>query len=153
MIKFIQQFTPWRIIGAVAGLVVLIGIITLSVNWFQARNLDKARKQYEADSKTWEATKAELLGRIHERDRQIAELEIQKQAFKTAAEQGVKMDAEKAKQIDEISAKEAADLEGIRQDKDCVTRARDTVALLLTAKPPIRLDLAATIRKQCGAGG
>lgn len=140
-------------VGLIAlAAVLLIGVTTLSVNWFQARNYDKARKQYEADSKAWEITKAQILGQMKERDKQIAALELEKQAFKTMAEQGVKSDEAKAKQIEEISAKEAADLEGIRKDMDCTTRARDTVSLLRTAKPPIILDLAATIRKQCGPG-
>jgi hypothetical protein len=151
MLSFFSKH--WKSIAAgVVGLFVLTAVITLSVNWFQSRHVDKNTEKYEADSKAWATEKSKLLGQIAERDKQIAELEIQKQVFKTAAEQGVKMDAEKAKQIDAISAKEATDLEGIRKDMDCVTRARDTVALLLTAKPPIRLDLAATIRKQCPSG-
>lgn len=111
--------------------------------------MDKARKQYEVESKTWETTKAELLGRIKERDREILELESQKAQYKTLAEQGVKLDQEHAKQIEEVTNQEAKDLESARKDMDCRTRAADTVALLRTAKPPIHLDLAAVIRKQC----
>lgn len=149
MRDFLSKLTPWRLLAGAIGVFIFIGIIVLSVNWFQARNLDKHTKKHEEDSKAWAIERNQILGQIKERDKQIAELELEKQAFKTLAEQGVKLDQEKAKQIDEISAKEAADLEGIRKDMDCATRARDTVALLLTAKPPIKLDLASVIRKQC----
>lgn len=146
------KLTLWRIVAGAIGIFIFIGVIVLSVNWFQARGYDKARKEFEVSEKAWEKEKAEIIGRIRERDKEIAALELEKQAFKTMGEQGVALDQTKAKQIEEISAKEAQDLANTELPTDCGARARDTVARLLTAKPPIKLNLANVIRKQCGPG-
>lgn len=143
---------PWRLIVSLSLLAILISAVVYGFTQIQSCSYRKGRAEYEALEGQKKAERDQLIGENQKLRGQIAELEFQKQAFKTMAEQGVKLDQEKAKQIDEISAKEATDLENVRQDRNCADRAHDTVALLRTAKPPIILDLAAVIRKQCPAG-
>jgi hypothetical protein len=111
---------------------------------------DESRKKYDAAQQLLKTERDQLIGTIEQRDREIEKLETVKDAYQTMGEQGVRVDQEKAKQIEAIATKEAQDVENARRDMDCVTRARDTVALLRTAKPPINLDVNAVIRKQCG---
>jgi hypothetical protein len=144
--------TPARYWVEGALCILLIAAVFLAFSRVSSCNYRRARAEYDKKEATLKGEREKLIAQIERRDKEIAELELQKQAFKTMAEQGVRLDQEKAKQIDEISAKEAKDLEDSQAPVDCRTRAERTVALLLTAKPPIRLDLAAVIRKQCGPG-
>lgn len=150
LLKYIPQ--PYRLIVQIGSAVLLIVLAIYLFGSIRSCQYDKARKEYQQKEDAAKAERDKLLGQIAQRDKEIAELEIEKQAFKTMAENGVRSDAEKAKQIEEISAKEAQDLESVRKDMDCATRARNTVELLRTAKPPINLDVNAVIRKQCGTG-
>lgn len=138
----------WQVLIGLA----FIAILTYGMNWFKARQYDKERVKSEELEKTLSSQRDLLLGQIAQRDKDIAALESQKEQYKVLAEQGVKLDQEHAKQIEQITEQEAQDLEKARTDMDCRTRAADTVALLRSAKPPINLNLEAVIRKQCGTG-
>lgn len=135
-----------------AGVVVAGGVRSCSYKQAQAE-YDESRKKYDVEQQKLTAQRDQLIGQIDQRDREIEKLETQKDAYKTMAEQGVRVDQEKAKQIEAIAEKEAQDLEKARTDMDCRARAEWTVSLLRTAKPPILLDRNAVIRKQCGPAG
>jgi hypothetical protein len=134
---------------ASAGVVVAGGVRSCSYKKAKAE-YDESSKKHDVAQRRLKAERDQLIGAIEQRDREIEKLETQKDAYRAMAEQGVRADQEKAKQIDAIATKEANDLEEARADMDCRTRAGNTVALLRTAKPPILLDLNAVIRKQCG---
>jgi hypothetical protein len=147
--------TRWIIeIGLAVVVVAAVAMIAGSVrscSYHKAKaEYDESKKKYDAEQQQLKSQRDQLLGQMEQRDREIEKLETQKDAYKTMAEQGVRVDQEKAKQIETIATKEAQDLDDARKDRDCLTRARDTVALLRTAKPPIALDVNAVIRKQCG---
>jgi hypothetical protein len=156
--KLLARLTPqqrWIVEIAVllvlisAGIVVFDGMKGCSYRKAKAE-YDESRKKYDGVQQQLTTQRDQLIGQIEQRDREIEKLETQKDAYRTMAEQGVRVDQEKAKQIEAIATKEAQDLEDARKDMDCRARAADTVALLRTAKPPIALDLNAVIRKQCG---
>ena len=154
----LARFTPrTRVIIEVALLVALVSasLVVLSAvrgcSYRKAKaNYEDSKRKYDAEQQKLKAQRDQLLGQMEQRDREIEKLETQKDAYQAMAEQGVRADQEKAKQIEAIATKEAQDLNDARKDMDCLTRARDTVALLRTAKPPINLDVDAVIRKQCG---
>jgi hypothetical protein len=156
--KLLAGLSPkMRVIVEVALLVVVIstGVVVAgsvkSCSYKKAKaEYDESRVKYDAQQQQLTTQRDQLIGKIEQRDREIEKLETQKDAYRAMAEQGVRADQEKAKQIEAIATKEAEDLEEARTDMDCRTRAANTVALLRTAKPPITLDLDAVIRKQCG---
>jgi hypothetical protein len=159
--KLIGGLSPkTRLIVEVAMLLVFVSVAVVVVGGVRSCSYNKAKAEYEESRKTYDAeqrqlktSRDQLIGGIEQRDREIEKLETQKDAYRTMAEQGVRVDQERAKQIEAIATKEAQDLENARKDMDCRARAADTVALLRTAKPPIALDLNAVIRKQCGPAG
>jgi len=148
MLSFLSKLTPWRIIGAVAGLVVLIGIITLSVNWFQARNLDKARKQYEVDKASWATERAGMLSRAEEAEKRAAALEPKAIAFDALAAQHKAADPALVKQIEEVSKNEVDRLANAEQPTNCRDRVQSVCDLLRARNP--KYDCGTIFRENCG---
>lgn len=159
--KLLSGLAPnTRRVVEVALLVAIVVVAVVVAGGVRSCSYKKAKAEYEASKKQYvveqqrlATERDQLIGRIEQRDREIEKLETQKDAYRTMAEQGVRVDQQRAEQIEAIATKEAQDLEKARTDMDCRTRAADTVALLRTAKPPIALDLSAVIRKQCGPAG
>lgn len=84
---------------------------------------DKERAKYEAEKQAWASERGKLIGAAEEKERRVAELEPQVQAFKAAAEAGKKVDEGLAEKIEAV-AKESADAEANAEiPVDCRIRA------------------------------
>jgi len=140
--------TPYRIIAGIVGLIILIGAITLSVNWFQARKYDKARKQYEADSKAWAVERTAILTRAEEAEKRAAALEPKAIAFDALAEQHKAADPKLVQQIEGVSKNETDKLAKAEQPTNCRDRVQSVCDLLRARNP--KYDCGTIFRENCG---
>lgn len=109
----------YAILAGVAAIVLLFAVSSQ----VSSCRYDKGRKEYEAKEEAWKTERAKLIATAEEKERRIAELEPQVQAFKAAAEAGKKVDEALAQKIEDV-AKESADAEANAQvPTDCRTRA------------------------------
>jgi len=140
---------PYRLIVFVIAAVALLVIVFTLFNQVKSCGYDKARKDYEDQSRAWANERAILLGRIAERDKQIEQLEAKEAAIIAADKAGKKLDDDIANRIDEVT-KAAAD-EAISTDApaDCTDRAERTCSKLAGLKPPIVIDCDSYKRKVC----
>lgn len=137
----------YKIIGGAIGLFVLVAVIVLSLNWWQARNYDKAREKYEADSKAWNTERTAILTRAEEAEKRAAALEPKAIAFDALAEQHKAADPALVKKIEEVSQNAANAEAKAEGPSDCATRASNICALLTTNK--IKHDCGTVTRELC----
>lgn len=142
------KLTLWRLIAGAIGVFIFIGVIVLSLNWFQSRGYDKARKQYEAESKAWATERTAILTRAEEAEKRAAALEPKAIAFEALAAQHKAADAGLVKKIEEVSQNAANKEAKALEPTDCAARARDVCNLLTANK--IRHDCSAITRENCG---
>lgn len=147
--KIISGLTPFRIIAGLVALVVFIGVIVLSLNWFQARGYDKARREYEANDKVEAEQSAKLKAHAEFLEARVAELEPKLAAYEKLADDKKRLDESITTKIDQVVA------EGLKEDAetnavtDCWTRSQRTCDKFHRMKPPIDLDCEAYKRKIC----
>ena len=142
------KLTPGRVLAGILGLFVFIGIIVVSVNWFQARGYDKARKEFEVQSKAWDKERAGAIARAEEAEKRQAALEPKAAAFDALVGQKKAIDAGLAKKVEEVSTN-AANAEAMAETvTDCGVRANRVCALLSSNN--IKHDCAAIRRETCG---
>lgn len=116
--------TPLRLILAAAGVIVFIGVIVWGVNSYQARKYDKDRQKYQASETAMKAERDQLSGENKVLKSQIASLEPQLLAYKSAQEVGKKVDDGLAKKIEDVG-KESANAEANAQmPSTCNDRAQ-----------------------------
>lgn len=113
----------WQVAVVVGVLAVVLGTGYWAVSGVQRWVYNRHRAQFEAERQVWAVERAKLLQRAEDDERRIAELEPQVAAFKTAAEQGRKIDKEKADEIQEVIAREAAAERAAQVPVDCWVRA------------------------------
>jgi len=140
---------PYRTIVRWGALVVAIVAILALFNQVRACGYDKARRDYEDQSKAWATERAILLGRVAERDKQIEQLQAKEAAIIAADKAGKKLDDDIANKIDAVT--KAAAEESISTDAptDCWIRGDRVCAKLRSLQPPITIDCDAYKRKVC----
>ena len=129
--------------------VVIIVFIFGGFNWYFSRKYDKSRIEYQQKEEAWKVERTTLIANAEAKERQIAELESQNVAFRTAAEQGKKVDDALAAKIDQVSKEAADEMVAIDEPADCWVRADRTCSKLRGLKPPIIVDCDEYKRKVC----
>lgn len=114
---------PWNWILSLVAAVLIIAVGFWLSAQIQACGYSKAHKELEAETQKWQKERAALIADAEAKEKHIEELEPQVVAFRAAAEQGKRLDEEKAKQIEEISKKETANENTANASTDCRTRA------------------------------
>lgn len=154
MLSFIQKLigkipAPWRYVVYVVILAVVLIVFFALMNQVQSCGYSKARKDYEAKDAALKTEYDRLSGENKQLKTEIASLEPQLLAYKSAQEAGKKVDDGLAKQIEEVG-KESAKQDALTEEfADCEVRADRTCAKLRGLKPPIQIDCDAYRRKIC----
>jgi len=143
------KITPARALLAFIGLIVFIGIIVLSVNWFQARGYDKARQEYEATDKVKAEQSAKLKAHADFLEARVAELEPKLAAYEKLADDKKRLDESISDKIDEVVKKGLEEDANTILPTDCAARGQRTCDKFRSMKPPINLDCDAYKRKIC----
>jgi len=139
---------PWWVKAIIA--VMIVASLFGAVYKVQAWAYHRGHAKYIEESQAWQKERAGLIASADAKEKQVAELETQIIGYKTAAEQGKKLDAAAAEKLDQVM-KEAANEEAATElPAECVTRAERTCVKLASLNPPIRIDCAAYKRKICG---
>lgn len=104
------------------ALILIAGAFFIA-DWWSGKRYDKKQAAYEAEKQQWATEKAALEAGIIERDKKMAQREVQIQALEAAGEAKKKVDDELAKKIED-EAKKIVDAERNAQiPTDCRTRA------------------------------
>lgn len=146
MLAFLAKQPFWlKAVLAVVVIASLFGTVYSVQSWAYHRGHAK----YIEESQAWQKERAGLIANAEAKEKQIAELESQVTGYKTAAEQGKKLDAAAAEKLDQVM-KEAANEEAVTElPEDCLVRAERTCFKLRSLRPPITIDCAAYKRKIC----
>lgn len=140
---------PWNWIVALILGVLLISFLVWGFSQVQSCSYNKARKEYDGQSKAWATEKAKLLGQIAERDKQIEQLEAKEAALIAADKAGKKIDDALATKIDEVTKAAAAEASITDLPADCALRAERTCSKLAGLRPPIVIDCGEYKRRIC----
>lgn len=150
LVKLFEKIPqPYRFIALIVFLAAVLAGIFFLFSQVQSCGYDNAKKDYETQAKAWQNERAILLGKVAERDKEIAQLEDKEAAIIAADQAGKKLDENITAKIDAVT-KEAAD-EAITTDQptDCSVRADRTCAKLAGLKPPIVINCEVYKRKLC----
>lgn len=144
LLNFLKQ--P-LVIGILA--VLSIAFMFGGFNWYYSRKYDKERIEYQKKEDSWNVERTTMIANAEAKEKKIAELESQNVAFRTAAEQGKKVDDALAAKIDQVSKEAADEMDATDLPADCWVRADRTCAKLRALKPPIIVDCDEYKRKVC----
>lgn len=140
---------PYRLI---IFIVIVLALGTIFITLFSqigSCQYDKARKEYEEQSKAWTTERAVLVASAEAKEKRIAELEPKAIAFDALAEQNKKIDAGLAQQIEEVSKNAGIEEAMALEPTDCRVRAKRVCDLLSANR--IKHDCAAITAESCGA--
>lgn len=144
MIEFFSKL-PWYF--KVAAGVILIVVVVYVSGQVMSWRYDKKRLEYEAQEIKSKAERDALIGENKALKTQIAELEPQLAIFKSAAENGKKVDEATATKIEEVTKNAAIEEANAERPSDCRTRGQRVCDGLRAVN--IKHDCAVIIDESC----